>query len=76
MHNTQQVLEVYLESQIKEHRTTYLEGEIRDFIDLYLKYETEHKEFYTSAFNELQYAICIYRFSHLSLINQFKVLLP
>ena len=43
-------LENYLESEIEAHRSSYFEGETRDFSDLFLKYETEHKEFYTSKF--------------------------
>jgi len=38
----------YVSSQIDEHRSTYYDGEIRDFLDLYIKYEREHREYYTT----------------------------
>lgn len=30
-----------MESQIEDHRTTYCEGEVRDFVDLFIKNELE-----------------------------------
>ena len=41
-------LRAYAYKKIEEHRYTYCEGEIRDFIDLYIKYEKENREYYTS----------------------------
>lgn len=41
-------LEKYIVAQIDDHRTTYCEGEIRDFIDLYIKYEGENRDHYSS----------------------------
>lgn len=42
----------YTNSQIEEHKSTYCEGEIRDFIDLYIKYERENREYYTREHSE------------------------
>ena len=41
-------LRAYAYKKIEEHRSTYCEGEIRDFIDLYIKYEKENREYYNS----------------------------
>jgi len=40
-------LKSYVLEQIEEHKRTYTEGEIRDFVDLFVKNEKENKEFYT-----------------------------
>ncbi|KAF6033272.1 hypothetical protein EB796_008420 [Bugula neritina] len=53
-------IEEYVSSQIEEHRSSYCEGEIRDFVDLYIKYEQEHKEFYTKE-NIFQVILDLFR---------------
>jgi len=41
-------LEKYILHNVDQHRSTYVDGEIRDFIDQYIKYENESRQHYTS----------------------------
>jgi len=43
--------------QIEEHKRTYTEGEIRDFVDPFVKNEKENKEFYTGEAGYVEFSI-------------------
>lgn len=47
----------YINAQIDDHKKNYSRDEIRDFIDLFIKYETEQREFYDGKL--LKYAQCV-----------------
>ncbi|XP_067944231.1 cytochrome P450 2C16-like [Watersipora subatra] len=45
--NNNDLLEKYVDRQISEHRESYVDGSVRDFIDLYIKYESQQEQYYT-----------------------------